>query len=138
MPDAPPVLLRPWLGGLRDLVAQGPAVFAIAGESIYVGAKPASATGPLVVLSRVGGGMRGDTYDAAMIQAAAWADNGALAEELIAAVVAWLASRPPLTPLADGVQLMAASLNSLLWVPDPVTATPRYVATLDVDVRVLS
>jgi len=131
------VLLRPWLGGLRDWLRAAPAVVALVGTRTYLGALPLGSPLPALVVSRVGGGMDGYTYDAAMIQVEAWAASGSQAETLITTAVTVLGSQLP-TVLSPSAQLMGARLNALLWYPDPDTDIPRYIATVDVDVRAVA
>ena len=131
-------LLRPWLGGLRDWLRAASAVTALVGTRTYLGALPLGSPLPALVVSRVGGGMDGYTYDAAMIQVEAWAASGSQAETLITAAVTVLASAPEATALNASAQLMGARLNALLWFPDPDTDIPRYIATVDVDVRAVA
>ncbi len=138
LPVADATLLRPWLNGLRDWLRASPAVVAIVGQRTYLGALPLGSVFPALVVSRVGGGMDGYTYDAAMIQVEAWAPGGSQAETLITTAVTALASAPEGTVLSASAQLMGARLNALLWYPDPDTDTPRYIATMDVDVRAVA
>jgi len=129
-------LYAPWLVGLRNWLRADASVVALVGARTYVGALPLGAPLPALVIARVGGGMAGtDTYDHALVQVEAWAAGGAAAESLIATVVAALGTAPEMTALTATAQLMGADLNALVWAPDPDTDTPRYIATMDIDVR---
>lgn len=119
--------LRDWLRGLGTA----------AGARVYVGGLPKAAVLPACSLRRVGGGAAG-TYDHPLVQVDAYAASGSVAEAIAMAMATALEAVTPGTWLSDDVQLMGATVVSVIWLTDPSDDTPRYVLTAECWTRALS
>jgi hypothetical protein len=101
-----------------------------AGLSIFL-AMPTSAPLPAVVLSRVGGAPRAAKdipEDAARISMHCWAKTRTAASAMASKVVAACESLARDGRYTSGTShLVAATVISVVWLPDPEADLPRYV-----------
>lgn len=96
---------------------------------------------PLIVVTRVGGGadLSDAPVDVALIQFDVWgrldaSGNGdkAGATAVVNTLRAELEAMGTDQPIVAGTQLHGANVESVLWLPDPDNARPRYAVTAEV------
>lgn len=130
-------------GAVRTRLRADAGVTAIVGQRVFFGIpKDADeSTFPLVVVSRVGGGQDGSDapVDVALLQVDCWGSidasgNGrkAEAQALVNSARAALEAMGIDQPIVAGTQLHGANVESVLWLPDPDNARPRYALTAEV------
>jgi len=113
--------VRAWLRTVPDSTV---------GARVYFAVPDGNPTMPLATVARVTGGMQPDgVLEDVVLTVDVWArtkEEAARAYRLLAAAIV----------KAEGVALDAgtwchgASVNSVVWLPDPVTKTPRYSLTV--------
>lgn len=129
-------------GGVRAYLRADADVQAALGGSqrVFFGI-PKSPTWPLVVVSRVGGGddLSDAPVDVALIQIDCWGEIDAASGHGLKSGCTTLvnAVRSALTAMTDHVataacRLVGASVQSVVWLPDPSNDRPRYVVTAEV------
>lgn len=130
-------------GGLRSWLRAQSGVSSVVGTRVFFGiprdeAGQPSAAFPLIVLNRVGGAPQtgGAPLDDALIQLDCWGgiSNKAQAWAAAKAVMDALESMTPQT-LAAGVYAYGASVESVIWLPNPDDDRARYVVTAMVTAR---
>lgn len=128
-------------GITRDALKADTDVTAIAGNRVFFGIpkRAVEATYPMVVVFRVGGGQApGDApLDDALVQIDCWGSLDAQGNGLKAQCTALVnAVRSSLEAMGTekriaGVEL-GVNVESVLWLPDPDNARPRYSITAEV------
>ena len=128
------------MGPIRDWLRTQDATLG-ASTRVYVGGVPRTidpaTDGKTIALQRVAGG--GDQYSPLMlpiVQFDCWASTGPDAEALANALEGLLTSTAHGTVLESGVAAFAgARIDSVVWLPDPDSDTPRYVVTALVAIK---
>lgn len=92
---------------------------------------PASSSGPIVRVSRAGGGTRDVAFDRPLLLFECWASDMKSAIEFASLVrglvLAWAKLSDRVTRVSDG--------GNLAFFPDPDTNKPRYQFTVQVDMK---
>lgn len=128
--------LRTWLRTVPDITAQVSTrvFFGIPRDSAGV----ATTSFPLITLQRVGGGPQSGEapLDNALVQIDCWGaiGNKAQAWAVAKAVMDTLESLTP-REIATGVYAYGASVDSVIFLPDPADSRARYVVTASVTTR---
>lgn len=128
-------------GIVRDALKLDSGVTAIAGNRVFFGIprRAVEATFPLVTVARVGGGAdRSEVpLDVALVQIDCWGSLNTAGDGLKASCTALVnAVRSSLEAMGTvariaGVEL-GVNVESVLWLPDPENARPRYSITAEV------
>jgi hypothetical protein len=116
---------------LRDWLRASSSVTALVAQRSYANGLPNSPTLPAIVVTRVGGGPS-LPIDIGLYQFDCWAATGSEAAALVNALVRLLYSTPSGTALGSLTYGGAVEDPEIVWQPDPVDATPRYVVTAQV------
>ena len=128
-------------GGVRAYLRADAGVAALAGQRGYFGIPRQSATFPLWTVQRVGGGpIAGEEapVDVALVQVDCWGrlgeQGGSKAEAwaLATAVMGAFSAIRSRTVLTTGTSALDATVQALLWAPDPDTDQPRYTMTVEI------
>lgn len=128
-------------GLTRDALKADSGVSAIVGNRVFFGIpkRAGEATYPMITVFRVGGGQDSSEVplDDALVQVDCWGSfdaqgNGLKAQctALVNAVRSSLEAMGTVTRIA-GVEL-GVNVESVLWLPDPDNARPRYSITAEV------
>lgn len=122
-------------GALRGWLRVHPLLTSVGGR-VFFGIPDNGPAYPLVVVSRVGGGPEpGPTpVESALIQLDVWAGSKSTASDVARRVVQALQEMESENLSAD-VFGCGASVESVIWLPDPDDGQPRYVVTARITVR---
>lgn len=127
--------------GVRAFLRADTGVQALAAQRGYFGIPRQTPTFPLWTVQRVGGGpLPGEEapVDVALVQVDCWGrlgeDGGSKAEAwaLATAVASAFSSIRSRTVLITGTSALDATVQALLWAPDPDTDQPRYTMTVEI------
>ena len=128
-------------GGLRAWLRADTGLQALVVQRVFFGIPRQDPVFPLVVVARVGGSeLLGEEtpVDYALLQIECWGsllENGGSKAQAFAVAqavqVALSTIRQP-TLLTTGVKALSATVQALLWAPDPDTDQPRYLLTVEV------
>lgn len=116
---------------LRDWLRATTAITDLVGQRTYANGLPDDPDLPAIVISRVGGGPS-LPIDIGLYQFDCWAPTGSGAKALVDALMRLLYSTPSGTTVGTLRYGGAAEDPEVLWQPDPVDATPRYIVTAQV------
>ncbi len=120
---------------LTDPAIEGYTLASGTAARIFFGIPTGSPAYPLVVIRRVGGGpARGQApVDLAMLQLDCWGGSKAVAADVARRCVqAWQTAEN--VHLDPDTLLCGATVESVIWLPDPDDDRPRYVVTVQVTV----
>lgn len=124
-------------GGLRTWLRTQSDITALVSTRVFFGV-PDAVTFPVITIQRVGGGPQSGEapLDDALIQIDCWASgqNKAQAWAVAKAVIDVLESMTP-QELDSGVYAYGASVDSVIFLPDPADGRARYSVTALVTVR---
>ena len=128
-------------GALRTWLRGRTAITALVGQRVFFGVPKKADTWPLITLTRVGGGddQSQAPVDRALIQIDCWGDldtsgNGKKADAttLVNTVRAELQAVDRRTALSADVDALGINVETVVYLPDPDNARPRYVVTAEV------
>jgi hypothetical protein len=108
-----------------------------AGARVYFNVPDKDPTGPWVTVNRVGGGPLQGTdapTDAARVSFSCWGGTKFQAQQLSAEVSSAVFALKFGDTMGSSI-CCAAELLSVLWAPDPVSNTPRYLVDATIMVR---
>lgn len=120
----PTTALRDWLRGAS-------AITDLVGQKVYANGLPDGATLPALVITRIGGGPS-LPIDIGLYQFDCWASTGSGAKALVDALVVQLYSTPSGAAAGAVTYGGAADDPEILWQPDDLGNTPRYVVTVQI------
>lgn len=116
---------------LRDWLRTEDAITDLVDGRTYANGLPDNVPLPALVITRLGGGPS-LPIDIGLYQFDCWASTGSGAQALVNALVQLLYSTPSGTPAGSVTFGGAADDPEILWQPDDLGNTPRYVVTVQI------
>jgi Protein of unknown function (DUF3168) len=118
-------------GALRTWLRDDPTMLAVVNRRVFFGVPAQGALFPLITISRVGGGENSSeaAIDEAAIQFSVWGQARADCTAAMLALRAALHKIRGRTALTGAVTAYGATINSVVWQPDPADARPRFIVT---------
>lgn len=117
---------------LRTFLRANAGLTALVGNRVFYDI-PSDTAYPLIVISRIGGGDDESEacIDQAVMRFAVWGNHNARSatNAVVAALRSALRSIRGSTLIATGVRAYGATVDSVIFAPDPETNRPRFIVT---------